>query len=398
MRSGRIPVPVAGAMILGLALAGSACVSTNTTPTGLISQSANMTADARQVISRIDEVTGLWLGAVEWRADLIRSSTDDPDIRRHALLWKMNATSAMLRATSHSDPLIAFMDAWTLVFQFKNYFEEGAGADFFGEHTEIARELSNLAALEFDTVAGRIATPEGTARGREVAAEFARREPIANSYFVRRSVADDLVEGLPAQTRSAFAEIGAITQTVESLNGRLSLYMAHLPKQARWQAELLLEDPTTSGKLAGALEDLAGIDATATRVADTLDRAVDDTVPAVVNEVLVTLHQEVMTISDLIDAQRRIVLEQLPNEYEEIFTRVSEQRIAALRDVETQLQQALGRVDDVVASAMTDAEGLTRGTVDYAFERATPLLIMAFFGLLILILVYRLVPQRVRTN
>jgi hypothetical protein len=34
--------------------------------------------------------------------------------------------------------------------------------------------------------------------------------------------------------------------------------------------------------------------------------------------------------------------------------------------------------------------------VDYAFERATPLLIGAFFGLLILILVYRLVPQRVR--
>jgi hypothetical protein len=363
-----------------------------------MTEAANVTADARQLIMRIDEFTGLWLGAVEWRADMVRSASDDPDVRRNALLWKINASSAMLRATGHTDPLIAFMDAWTLVFQFKDYFETGHGAGSFGDQVHIARELSDAALLEMETVASRIATAEGVTRGRETAAEFAAREPIVNEYYLRRSVADDLVANLPAETRSAFASLGSITQTVESLSSRLSLYLAFLPKQARWQAEFMLEDPNTSGMLAGALEDVASIDATAARVADTLDRAVDDTVPTTVADLVTVLQSELDEIESLVNRQRQLVLEELPGEYEKIFEKVTEQRLAALAAVELKLDEALERVDDVVARSMVDAEGLTRGTVDYAFERATPYLIAAFFGLLVLILVYRLVPQRVRTD
>jgi len=80
---------------------GAACVSTNAPErTGLLAEAQNVTVNARQLIMRIDEFTGLWLGAVEFRADTIRAESSDPDVRRAALIWKINASSSMLRATS----------------------------------------------------------------------------------------------------------------------------------------------------------------------------------------------------------------------------------------------------------------------------------------------------------
>ena len=107
----RSPRHLIGALLL-LTIATSACVSTSApSRTGLMTEAENVTVDARQLIMRIDEFTGLWLGAVEWRADTICTDSDDPEIRRQALIWKINASSAMLRATAHSDPLISFIDA-----------------------------------------------------------------------------------------------------------------------------------------------------------------------------------------------------------------------------------------------------------------------------------------------
>jgi len=387
------------AITVAISVLAAGCISTQAPArTGLAATSANVTVDTSRVAMRIDETLGLWLGAVEWRADTIRSESTDPDIRRAALLWKLNASNAMLRATSHNDPLVSFMDAWALVFQFKTYFEDGPGADVFGEHTALARELSDLAIAEFNELAGRIANPQGVQNGRRTVADFAASQPIVNPNFLRRSVAADLIDSLPPDTRNAFAQLGAITQTVEGLSSRLAIYAAYIPKQARWQAELLLEDPSTSNMLGGVIEDVAGVNATATRVAETLDRAVDSKLDEVLSTALMQVAAELDRVETLINRQRELVLDQLPTEYERVFEKVTEQRLEALLQVESKIDEALDRVDALADRSLGNAEDLTRGTVDYAFERATPLLIGAFFGLLILILVYRLVPQRVRQN
>lgn len=380
---------------------GTACISTKAPErTGLLAESQNVTVNARQLIMRIDEFTGLWLGAVEFRADTIRAESTDADIRRAALIWKINASSSMLRATSHSDPLIAFMDAWTLVFQYRDYFESGAGTDMFGDHTELARDLSNVAMQEFERLAANISNAEGVARGRQIAMAFAAREPIANTYFLRRSVVDELIDGMPQETKDAFAALGSITQTVESLSSRLGIYIEHLPKEARWQAELLLEDPAMDSRLAGVLDGVSNIDESARRIADIVDTspALDERLYEIVAEVIDALHGEIEAITAMVQSERQLVLGTLPAEYEALFAHVTEQRLAALSDVEAKIDEVIAEVDAIAGRTLDDAEGLTRGTVDYAFERATPMLIMAFLGVLILILVYRFVPQRARAN
>ncbi len=398
----RSPRRIAQLVLLTMTAAiGAACVSTKAPErSGLLATSDNVTVNARQLIMRIDEFTGLWLGAVEFRADTIRAESTDPDIRRAALIWKINASSSMLRATSHSDPLIAFMDAWTLVFQYRDYFESGAGIDMFGDHTDLARDLSDVAIQEFERLAASISKTQGVAKGRQIAMDFAAREPIANTYFLRRSVVDELIDGMPQETKDAFAALGSITQTVESLGSRLGIYIEHLPKQARWQAELLLEDPALDSRLAGVLDGVGNIDESARRIADIVDAspALDERLYEIVAEVVAALHEEIEAISAMVQSERELILGKLPAEYEALFEHVTDQRLAALADVEAKIDEVIAEVDAIAGRTLADAEGLTRGTVDYAFERATPMLIMAFFGVLILILVYRFVPQRIRAN
>jgi len=398
----RSPRRIALVVLLAIVAAvGTACVSTKAPErTGLMTQAENVTVNARQLIMRIDEFTGLWLGAVEFRADTIRAESTDADVRRAALIWKINASSSMLRATSHSDPLIAFMDAWTLIFQYRDYFETGAGAEMFGEHTQLARDLSAVAIQEFDRLAANIAQAEGVTNGRNIATEFAAREPIANTYFLRRSVVDELIEAVPQETKDAFGALGSITQTVESLSARLGIYIEHLPKQARWQAELLLEDPALDSRLAGVLDGIEDINTAATGIAEIVEQspALDDRLYEIVGLIVAALDVEVETLNNLIQSERQLVLDELPAQYADLFARVTEQRLAALDDVDAKIEQVVAEVDAIAGRSLDDVDVITRGTVDYAFARATPLLIMAFFGALILILVYRFVPQRVRAN
>lgn len=384
-----------------IAIVATACISTKAPErAGLLAASANVTANARQLIVRIDEFASLWLGEVEFRSDTIRAESTDPDIRRAALIWKMNASSSMLRAASHSDPVVALMDAWTLVFQYRDYFVGGAGADMFGDHTDLARDLSDVALQEFERLAASIANTEGVVRGRQLAAEFAAREPISNAYFLRRSVADELIGGMPQEARDAFAALGSITQTFESLSSRLGIYIEYLPKQARWQAELLLEDPALDSRLTRVLDGVDGINAATAEIAEIAGEspALDGRLYDIVDQVVAALHEEIQGLTEVVRSERELVLGTLPAEYEALFAHVTDQRLAALAALEIHIDEVIAELDTIAARAMDDAEGLSRGTVDYAFERATPLLIMAFFGALFLILVYRFVPQRVRAN
>jgi len=399
IRSPRRVAPIA--LLTISAAIGSACVSTSApSRSGLMASADNVTVDARQLTMRIDEFTGLWLGAVEWRADSIRAASEDPTVRLNALIWKINASTAMLRATSHSDPLIAFMDAWTLVFQFKDYFEDGAGAEMFGEHTDLARELSDLAMQEYERVATRIASTQGVGAGRQIAADFAVREPIANPYFLRRSVADDLVEGLPQETRSAFASLGSITQTVESLSSRLSIYMAHLPKQARWQAQLTLEDPRYAGMLDRADESISVVRETLVDIGKLVadSPALDERFTLAVAGVVASLDDAVIELDQIVDGQRAQIEDLINDKQDEVTAFIQAERTAVLAETGRLVADVLASVETLRADTLADTNLLATETVELAYRRALRLLMILLAGMFVIVLVFRFVPQRVRAD
>ena len=64
---------------------------------------------------------------VETAADSIIDLSDDPEMRRRALVWKIYAIPEAQLAVFQLDPLVAALDTWVFAIQMRHYFETGGG-------------------------------------------------------------------------------------------------------------------------------------------------------------------------------------------------------------------------------------------------------------------------------
>ena len=100
--------------------------------------STAITASASEVRVRAVQLGRHFAIEIERAADSIRAVTDEPAVRRHALLWKMYAIPAAHEAVLLPDPAMSIMDIWAFAKQMERYFDGGAGRDVFGAHQQIA--------------------------------------------------------------------------------------------------------------------------------------------------------------------------------------------------------------------------------------------------------------------
>jgi hypothetical protein len=63
---------------------------------------------------RMQELSVLCAGIIEKSGDEIIALTNDPVVKRKALLWKMNSIPAVYKAFYNPKPLIAMLDSWRL--------------------------------------------------------------------------------------------------------------------------------------------------------------------------------------------------------------------------------------------------------------------------------------------
>jgi hypothetical protein len=80
----------------------------------------------------LDELTGIFSGTIEQAADQIIAASPANEIKRHALLWKINGIPAAYGALFQPDPAIAIIDTWSFSMQMVDYFERGPGKADFG--------------------------------------------------------------------------------------------------------------------------------------------------------------------------------------------------------------------------------------------------------------------------
>jgi hypothetical protein len=90
----------------------------------------------------MDDLAGVFTGTIEQSADHIIAASPASEIKRHALLWKINGIPAAYRALFQPDPAIAIIDAWAFSMQMVDYFEHGSGKADFGQWHSIARDAS----------------------------------------------------------------------------------------------------------------------------------------------------------------------------------------------------------------------------------------------------------------
>lgn len=236
-----------------------------------------------------DEVTfvaGRFVTSVISTSDEIMSSSRDPEIRRRALLWKSRIVPLIENAEVLSDPKRGYLALYALALSQRDYLEVGAGRELFGDAQPVAVEAAHAIVDDIVAVGRRFLTPEQQARLESETEAVVAGNPIRGVFAVETLPA--MVNGLtpggqfdwivayPLAPFRAAEGVESGARAIREFNvtaQRFSQVVATMPKQLRWQAELLafeLEARPTVETTRQALDSIAASAAEFARIADRL--------------------------------------------------------------------------------------------------------------------------------
>lgn len=349
---------------------------------GLLEQTAPSTRlSSRKLRVLVTDFVPQFANRVEQVADAILSQTAEPRIRRNALLWKSNAIAACFRAASRPDPFAAYLDVRILTRQMTEFLEQpGPGADpVFGpwqaQAAQAARQLeAPLAEM------GAMLGSNDSYYERFVDA-YARSHPITSLYFQRESVAVPFIEDLREPGRDMLDVVAEVSQNLADIQRLSALFADFVPKQARWQAELLLIASTEeTGPLAGPLQHMG----TASQAFDRL-AATSETVPQLVErerDALRGIVREERTESLLrIDQMRTDTLEALRLERAVILQSIHDERLGLNRDLDATVTRAINQVDGLVGQRGRELREFAEILAARIWQRILRLLLLAGLSL-----------------
>jgi hypothetical protein len=364
-----------GAALLAAGVLASACSSTAAPrQSKLQTQIGKGTMSATELRMRVDEAADRLGGTLENAADQIRSKSSDPAVRRRALLWKADGIPALYAAAFRPDPLAGGFDLWVLIVQMELYFTEGAGKSAFGGEQPIAvAAIRKMRGLVEETAALISVTPEQLARRRADVEAFARAHPIETGFGDRASATAELAKYFDQQDLGTFAIVGQAGNTLEDLSLRLNSYSTLLPKEIRWQGELLAGEVTGRENLRDTMDDIDEVGKLARRA------------DAVLADLPGTVRSASGPLGELLDAQRRELLASVELQRVALTSFVTSERQAATEMIDQERKAAFEGLAKERAAALQEIDAISKRSVDAAAARAHGVVDYVFWRVLILL-------------
>ena len=314
----------------------------------------------------------------EFAADQIESRTKDAEIRRRALNWKMHAIPKAFLCLDHPSPVAGLLDLWTLAVQTDHYYRKGAGGDAFGELQPIALDATRRLERSIEEVMRELSRPESFEIAQGHITDFAAKHPFESDLFSSPSVTRALPERFVPTSADVFSSISSLETEVRQLQAKMGLYMEHLPRQARWQAEMLatdLVDQQFSPHLTNVLDRLTE---ERTAVMEDVDRQRLETLDVVRGEREAVVQAVREEMEQLEREFQRVVTDTLT----EVDAMVDRQRLATLRAIDQQRHQTLQMIS-------ADLERTSNAAVDRAYSKVWLVIGVVWVGLAALLVLAR---------
>jgi hypothetical protein len=382
--------PLNGAVIVGLVV-GSACApKTAGRQTDIMEHSGKVSVSAAVLRGRVNDLVERFAGRIELTADRIGAETEDTALRRRALVLKIDAIPAVYSAGFRADPLAAVVDLWGFAFQFSQFVENRAGREGFGPQQPLVQECARDLLADADAVVRAIAIrPEHFDQARVRVENWARTHPVQFTLSSRASGAA-LVADLQSENQDVFLAVGTVSDIVENLSERLNTYAAQLPRQARWQAEILIGELAAAYRVDGALGDFHDVGTAARRATEVMKE-----LPGTLGTQWDILAGERRALLAAVHSQRLHTLEYLTAERAAVLGVAREERVAIVAALRQERIDALSEIDAIRTRALDSALAGMRDLVDYTLWRVA----VVIFGLMVAaatlgVIAYRLVPGR----
>ena len=344
----------------------AACSTSGPQQTQLMKKT-DLTVSSAQLQVQVRSLADRFSGLMEEAGEEVLEQTDDPAMRRRALLWLTNGIPAMQHALFRPDPLAALLDGWFLVAQMHFYFEEHSPEDLPQPFREIAIRMLDTMEADIKDIVIRAGSEKNYETGRQLVYDAARTYPMTNSFASRQGSTIVLSEFTARAGSGALKSIGSLTETMDDLIARFDLNAEYLPKQVRWQAQLMMIDEGFHN-IGPSLEHLAYLEVVAGQI-DRLTPIVEALPDLVAEErvaVLEALDAELTRILNFIDQQRMALMhEDMRSEREAVLIAIREERIAVLEAIADERRIVLEALREERVATFLDLDEL----MDHAFTR-----------------------------
>ena len=363
-------------LVAALCLGLTGCFGKQPKQTPFMKSVGGVGITSEELRLRMRDGARIYAGAIESAANAIMEQSDDPTIRRNALMWKARAIPAANQALFQQDPLVALIDAWAFTIQMLHFFDSGAGKDAFGKYQGIPIETCQRldAALKGIAVAG--ANEKADVDHVRVEIEkFARNYPIEGWTFNRASVPAHMDAFEKARAAGGLAAAGTLVTDMSDLSARIGLMADEMPRRIMWESELLADTYVTRAEINQALSDM-------TDIPDSVDNLRLFAEESVTTELLGSLEGEFGSLGGIyagtlafvraerlaitadLQAERAIILETLQAEREIALEAVHEQRTLAMEEF------------TVLSNGTVEQFGTrVEGVIDHFFLRLAQLLL-----------------------
>jgi hypothetical protein len=291
---------------------------------------------------------------LEGAATALREGPTTPEQRRALIEFKANGVPLVQSVLLQPDPVAALLDGWALLYQLRDYLAHSMVDQ--GRRPETIRTVEGLAdelARLWMEVTGR---PNVTPERARIEA-WARAHPLRGSLLTRDSTAPLLASLLGRDEQSVMNAAGSALESVQDAIARADLYAVTLPRQARWQAEAVVQDLTTSPQ----------VERTVASLNQALERALDLAEP---------LSQLAGDTDAMLTRERVAVLAHFDRERVALEGFVRDERRAISADLASERDATLRQAD-----------GIAHGIVDQVFARLERVLLRVAVAVLALIVV-----------
>jgi hypothetical protein len=360
---------------------------------------------AAEMRLEINDLAGVFEGTIEQAADEVIAQSEDNAISRHALLWKTNGIPAAFLALFQPDPGVAFFDTWAFSLQMVDYFKNGPGNTDFGPWHHIALEASQKLESLVMKLGEKVRGDNSIQTTRDKIQIWVRDNPIERDFIYRNTTVPVLGSMLGDEGMGAFQTVGSIGITVEEVAYRMGVYMNLLTKQARWQAELVMNGADGKPSIQDSLVALDKLSSFVNRIEPLLQQTPDmiarerkAIIKAIQNERIETLaniNQQRLDIlkyltgvqltftKDLIN-ERHAIMDILLSERKNVLQSIDEQRIATLTEIESVGNRIVDKVLDQ-----------SKPMIDYIFIRVLQVLaILLVAGVVVAAILVRIMGRR----
>ncbi len=346
-------------LIMAVLLAQAACMSTKAPETTGTMDAFGVDDNARRVRLAAQNLANLYMSTVELTADSIRKLSRDPAVQYAALEWKANAIPAFQRAMYQADPLVSFIDGWTLIVQMRQYYDTGTGRTRFGPYQDIAVNGILTVETKIDSTLRANRDPAVYERFHQFVYSWADAHPL-NDLYLRQSVGEFALTQLSEDRPEGFGQLGTLTEFATDAQQMSLMLATYIPKEVRWQSELLigsLADTTRLSPVLAAVDSMAVLQAI-TRLLEQTPGLIADERAALFREI----SRERLAILENLEGQRIATLEAAVD-------LINSEREGTMLEIAAMIASERGAITEAIDGTRAALMTETRGVIDHIVWR-----------------------------